>query len=196
MPKNYLFDLDGTIINPKIYAMIYPDILRMIMAKTGLAFAQINEKAYELNLPQNVYGNWDTGELCRHFDLLEDYYHLLEDNIKKDYLLSGKIITLFRKLKSGHKTIGIVSNSMTRTIQIYLEKFQLAEFVDFVFSADDAGCRKSDPGFWQKLISAKNIDPKDSLIIGDDHFEDKELPQSFGFQSRQMKKDFDLGILD
>ncbi len=188
----YLFDFDDTLIKTTIYAKIYEPILSMIEKKRKLTREEIDEKAEELEFRRNKFGRWDTGDLCRELRLVEDYYHILGKHIDVIPVLHNTVIELFKKIKSDKKRIGIVSNSMQRTIYLYLRKYDLLKYIDFVFSQDDAGCRKNDERFWKKLILKEKLIVKECLVIGDNPVEDVEIPKKFGFKTRLIRDKEDL----
>ena len=190
--KIYLFDLDDTIIDTKIYAKIYTPILNMIQKKLDLNNKQLDEKAKELNLEKNKFSRWDTGELCKELNLLEEYYKILEKQIKVMPVLHKTILNVFREIKKQNKKIGIVSNSMTRTIKAYLNRYKLNDYIDFIFSIDDSGCKKRDEKYWKTLIEKKKLNPEECLVIGDDIIQDVKTPERVGFNTFLIKKPSDL----
>ena len=123
--KVYLFDFDDTIISTKIYAELYQPLLKMIKSKLKLTDAQLNQKAESLGLTKNKFGRWDTGDLCRELNLLEEYYQVLEKQIKVMPVLHDTVINVFKKIKAKKRKIAVVSNSMHRTINTYLHKYNL-----------------------------------------------------------------------
>ncbi len=179
MITTYLLDLDGTIIDTKIYATIYPTVLQLIEKKAGLKGAALDKKAKQLGLHQKE--RWDSGDLCNGLGLLEEYYAILEKEVRKNSVLRPEIKELFHH----EKRTGIVSNSMRRTIELYVKRFQLQ--VDFIFSFEDAGCRKDHLEFWKKLIAKEKLIPKECLVIGDDMIEDGEVPRKLGFRTRLVE---------
>lgn len=185
--NTYLFDFDDTLISTKIYAEIYEPILKMIRKKLKLTNGEIDEKAMEWEFKQNKFGRWDSGDLCRELGLVEEYYNILGKHIDVIPVLHDTVIGLFKRIKSEKKRIGIVSNSMRRTILLYLRKYDLMGDIDFVFSQDDAGCRKNDERFWKKLIFKKKLVVRECLVIGDDPIDDVEVPKKLGFKTRLIK---------
>ncbi len=188
----YLFDFDDTLISTKIYAEIYEPILEMIQKKLKLTREEIDGKAEGLEFKKNKFGWWDSGDLCRELGLVEGYYDVLEKHIDVVPVLHDTVIKLFKKIKSDQKRIGIVSNSMQRTIRLYLQKYDLLQYIDFVFSQDDAGCRKNDELFWKKIILKEKLIAGDCLMIGDNPIDDIEVPQRLGFKTRLIKDKKDL----
>ena len=171
MISTYLFDLDDTLIDTKIYREIYSEII----SKIG------DVDIDSLGLKKNKYGNYDSGELCKKLGLLDLYYEVLEKNIKVKNVLHDSVLEVFSALKNNGKKIGIVSNSMLKTIKLYLNKYSLE--VDFIFSSDLTGCNKDSPEYWKKLIAAEKLNPKECLVIGDDYEEDIEVPGKLGFKT-------------
>jgi len=175
----YLFDLDGTIINHSIYARIYPKIIEMIKSKKKLTFFEINQKAQQLELKKS-HGRYDSGELCRKLGLTKEYYQILENNIKFSQP-NKKIIQLIKRRSKKYR-IGIVSNSMKRTINLYLNHYHLK--VNFIFSAEDAGCKKDNSNYWRKLIKKHKLKPKECVVIGDHILEDRIIPRKLRFKAK------------
>lgn len=192
MLKTYLFDFDDTIISTKIYAEMYPLILELIKNKRKLTEREINQKARELGLKKNKFWRWDSGELCKRVGLLEDYYRILQEHIPVVPALHVHSITLFQQLKARKKKIGIVSNSMRRTIELYLQRYDLHRFVDFMFTSEDAGCNKDKVQYWKKLILELKLNPAECLVIGDHPLEDNTLPRKVGFKTFLLKSPADL----
>lgn len=188
----YLFDLDDTLIDTAIYARLYPAILLLIEQKKGLKGADLDLKANSSGLKKNKSGRWDTGDLCKVLGLLEEYYAELENLIEVEPVLHDNVKRMFTKLKSNQKTIGIVSNSMHRTIQAYLIKYKLTRYIDFVFSSDDLGCRKDHDAYWKHLIKKQKLNPTECMVVGDDEFEDQEIPAKLGFNTFLITSPADL----
>ena len=174
MISTYLFDLDDTLIDTSIYREIYSEVLSKIKEKTDVDIDS-------LGLKKNKYGNYDSGELCRSLGLLDLYYSVLESQIEVKEVLHDSVLELFSLLRKKGKKIGIVSNSMLRTIKAYVDKYGLE--VDFIFSSDLTGCNKDSPEYWKKLIAAEKLDPEECLVIGDDKLEDVEVPGKLDFQT-------------
>lgn len=193
----YLFDLDDTLINSKIYIEIYTPILEMIKEKLNLNDEELAQKAKKLGLNKSKKLNqWDTGDLCRELDLLDEYYQILEEKIKVISVLQDNVKELLTKLKDDGKIIGITSNSMARTIKLYLDKYELTKLVDFVFSLDDAGfSMKKEDNYWETLIKRHNLKPGQCLVIGDDPIDDVKMPKRFGFHTFLIRNPEDLMTL-
>ncbi len=179
MTNVYLFDLDGTIIDPSIYHEIYDDVLSTIQQKQELSLVQIELEATNAGIRKNSKGRFDTAQLCKHFDLIEEYYDILGPKITTTDLANKEIIARMNKAVVAGKKIGIVSNSFTRTILLYIKRYKLP--VDFIFSAEEAGYPKSDIRFWRQLIKVHRLSI-DCLVIGNDPIDDIKVPEKVGFK--------------
>lgn len=188
----YLFDLDDTLIGTKIYKELYKPILSKIKQKLKLSAKQLDQKAKHLGLKKNKFNRWDTGNLCKELDMLDEYYEILTAKIKVMPVLNKKVIKTFKRIKAKDMKLGIVSNSRTRTIKTYMNLYKLTKYIDFIFSAENAGCKKSDKAYWQALIKQHKLNPKDCLVIGDDLEDDKQIPETLGFSAFLIKKPEDM----
>lgn len=177
----YLFDFDDTLIDTKIYAEMYPEIMQAIQKK----YPTINEIAKKNNVTINKFGRYDSGELAKKLDMLDTYYEILGKHIDTMPVLKKNVIETLKKLKGNR--IGIVSNSMKRTINTYLQKYNIEKYFDFIYSVDDSSCKKNDINYWQGLIKKYKINPNDCIIIGDNEIDDKLIPNKLGFNTFIIK---------
>ena len=177
----FLFDLDDTLIDTSVYAKIYPLIVKKVCSYLDIDEKELFVKAASLGMKKNKHGNYDSGELCKKLDLLDLYYPILEEEIKVNDVLFSEVKEVFSTLISRDNKIGIVSNSMLRTIKLYLDKYSLS--VDFIFSSDYTGCNKDCNEYWKKLITAESLVPSDCIVVGDNYHEDVEVPASLGFKT-------------
>jgi len=192
MITTYLFDLDDTLINTAVYEKIYPYVIKKIRLQFKLTEEMLDKEAEKMGLKRNKYGHWDTGELCKGLDMLDMYYQELERAIEVDSFVDEKALYLVSNLKMRGKRIGIVSNSMHRTIQTYLKKYGLARYVDLVFSSDDAGCHKDQDKYWSQFLTKFNLKASECLMCGDNVEEDINKPRMLGFRTFHVLRPADL----
>jgi HAD superfamily hydrolase (TIGR01549 family) len=186
-----LFDFDNTIIDTTIYANMYPAVLHNIFANTQLTEDTLDFYASEPDIFKNESGRYDSSELCAKLDCLDAYYAILFEHIEVVDSLHPQVKPLLAYLNQKQKTIGIVTNSMRRTLKLYLEKYNLHDFA-FLYTRDEAGCKKKSPQYWGTLIQLHNIEPQNTLIVGDSEFDDKLCPGKFGFTSFIIQSPNDL----
>lgn len=188
----YIFDLDGTLIDTKIYAQIYAPVLERIKIAKGIRDDELDRHAAEAGLKKNKSGRWDTGYLCKEFSMLDAYYEELARGIGVSSPLHDTVEGCFKSLEAKGKTIGIASNSMSRTIVTYLKEYGLGGYIRFIHSAEDAGARKNNDLFWQSLIKRENLEPSKCVVFGDDPLEDVEVPRRNGFWAYRINRPEDL----
>jgi len=162
MITTYLFDWDNTLFSTDIYKETYPSIITAIKQKHNITEKEINIKAELEGLRKEE--RWDSGELSKLFDNMEEYYDILKSNVSTNYLIDD-IVSKFKSLKEKGFKIGIVTNSFRKTINLYLETYKLQP--DFIFTQDDAGTTKDDPKFWEELIKKEKLNPKECTVMGD-----------------------------
>lgn len=183
MISTFLFDLDGTLIDPRIYARIYSPIMKMVKRKLKLSEKELSKKIKSFGLVKNSQKRYDSGEICREFGLMKEYYQILKKEIRKNKSWQKPMIQEIKKIKN-HR-IGIVSNSFHRTIKLYLTSAKLK--VDFIFGSDNAGCKKDKPEYWKRLIRQYHLRSKECLVVGDNLKEDYLVPRKFGFSTKKVK---------
>jgi HAD superfamily hydrolase (TIGR01549 family) len=182
MIKTYLFDLDDTLIDISIYRIAFPKIIQRIKAIMKLSDGDIDKIAEENNIKKSEWG-YDTGELCKVLGLLDIYYEILEEEIRKNSKLKFDVNAKFKELKEKEKQIGICSNSMKKTIKMQLDANNVKGY-DFIFSSEDAGVKKNNKKYWQELIKKYNLKPEECVVIGDDEIDDKKIPKSLVFNNK------------
>lgn len=177
----YLFDLDDTIIDSSIYQKIYGELLRRIVEE---------KKASELELQKYITETKklsgkekpDSYELCSNIGCIDLYYEVLEKYARHTYSLkTPSIPAIFKKIKSNHKKIGIVSNSKERTISLFLDRFGLSVYVDFIASGD-----KSTVLFWIQLERRHSLDKSMTLLI-DNSDDILEIAKHTGYKTLNVK---------
>ena len=85
------------------------------------------------------------------------------DHVKPIY----HIVELFKKLKREDYKICVATNSVANTAYSVLVKMELLQYVDKVFSNEDAKFAKPNPEIYFKAISYFGLTPKDCVIVED-----------------------------
>jgi FMN phosphatase YigB (HAD superfamily) len=176
-----LFDLDGTLIDVRIYRDIFPEMKEKLMKRLKISEKGLMQKARKLGFKGSFF---DSGEFCRKAGLLGLYYGTLEKRLKSVNALNKEAKKIFAGLKKRKVKIGIVSNSMRKTIILYTKAYGLKP--DFVFGIDDADCLKSTK-YWKALIKKEKLDPKQCLIVGDSYKNDIVPTKRLGFNVFHLK---------
>ncbi len=177
----YLFDFDGTLVDTAIYGMMYEAIIERLKQKGKIV--NVDSAAQALGISKGKHGRYDSGDLCKALGMVDDYYDVLSEHIKVIPVLHEDARFVLKELKKRGKVVGVVSNSMQRTIRLYLDKYGISQYVDFIYSAGDAGCKKSSLEFWKRLIAVRKLDPVRCVMVGDTKIDDGEVPAKFGFKT-------------
>ena len=67
---------------------------------------------------------------------------------------------------SGRRAV-LVTNAHMKSLQLKMERTQLAGHLDAVICAHDIGVPKEDPGFWNKLQTVELFDREQTLLVDD-----------------------------
>jgi len=67
---------------------------------------------------------------------------------------------------SGRRSV-LVTNAHMKSLQLKMDRTQLAGHFDAVICAHDIGLPKEDPRFWKKLQAVETFDPATTLLVDD-----------------------------
>jgi pyrophosphatase PpaX len=190
--NTFIFDMDGTILDNGIYKRIYSQFMASLAKECNLTQQRLEQIAESSDLERLSDGRWDTGDISRLFGKLDLYYSELSNEVQLNPSAYAIVPDVFKRLKAEEKRIGIASNSMHRTIGLFLDSYGLKGYIDFIFSADDADAKKSKEEYWKKLISDFEVNPLSSVMVGDNYEEDILMPSRFGFATIHVKEPADL----
>lgn len=171
MSKLIIFDLDGVLVEAK---EIHFDSL-------NLALKDIDEKfviSWEDHLrTYDGLKTYDKLNLLHKFKGLSLEKDIIEKifNDKQVYTLQAlsnlsrnlKFIDLFQNLKLNGYKIACCSNSVSKTVNLALEKLGIIEYFDLVLSNENVKYSKPHPEIYWKAMSYFGALPSDTLIIED-----------------------------
>ncbi len=181
MINTYIFDLEDTIVDKSIYARLYTPIIDLLLENLKISKIELQEiitKIKEETGKEKV----DTFDLCKKLNSTELYYNVLKRYVKHTYSLKTKNITkVFKKIKASKKKIGVISKSEKRTIEVFLKRFNLLDYVDFIESGN-----KDTVLFWVLLEKKYKIDKKETLVIDDSH-DILEIAEHAGYKVLNVK---------
>ncbi len=180
MISTYIFDLDDTIIDTSIYARMYNSVIQEILDNLDISEIELQKKINEIK--EDSQRKPDTHELCKKLNVEEIYYKVLKRYIRHTYTLKTKSIpSIFKKIKEKGKKIGIVSKSQEKTIGLFLDRFNLLDYVDFIVSG-----KKDTVLFWITLEKKQKLQKEDTLVI-DDSDEILEVAEHAGYKVLNVK---------
>jgi len=62
----------------------------------------------------------------------------------------------------------------------------LSRYLDFVMTGSEAGCDKSNPRMYSRLLEELDLAPTEVVVIGDDEYVDVILPKKLGMRAVQL----------
>ena len=72
-------------------------------------------------------------------------------------------------LKKEGYHIAVASNSIRHTIELMMEKSNLAGYLDFFLSNQDVTKPKPDPEIYQTAVSRLGLEPQECVVVEDNH---------------------------
>lgn len=168
MIKAIVFDMDGVLIDARDW---HYEALNRALRLFGLEISRYDHLSTFDGLPTR-----------RKLELLSLQYHLpaaLHDFInemKQKYTLEivearcrprfTHQFALARLQASGYR-MAVASNSVRRSIEIMLERADLARYFEFFLSNQDVARSKPDPEIYDQAIARLGVSPPETLIIED-----------------------------
>ena len=181
MITTYLFDLDDTIIDTSVYARMYHELITEIVVNLNISEIDLQKEITKLK-QETGKEKVDTYDLCEKLNCTEVYYKVLEKYVKHTYTLKTPAVPMiFKKIKANKKQIGIISASQERTIQLFLDRFNLAQYVDYIESGN-----KTTVLFWIQLEKKIMLDKNTTLVI-DDSDEILQVAEHAGYKVLNVK---------
>ena len=173
MNRLVIFDLDGVLIDSKIYH--FDALNSALSALDEKYFISIDDHLsrfdglptrsklemlhQERGLPNSQFESiWKSKQINT------------EKILKKELKVDNQLISIFSELKEKKYTIAIASNSIKSTIEIAIDRLGIKGFVDFYVSNENVSLSKPHPEiFWNCMIKAKSI-PSNTVIIEDSFY--------------------------
>ncbi|GBQ86791.1 putative phosphatase [Gluconacetobacter johannae DSM 13595] len=90
---------------------------------------------------------------------MEIVHSMCKANFVQEYALS--------RLKAQGFLVGVASNSVRSTVEVMMEKAQLARYMDVMLSNQDVSRAKPDPEIYQLAMQRLGIKPEETLIVED-----------------------------
>lgn len=167
--KYILSDMDGVLIDAKDW---HYDALNM--ALKDLRYQPINREEHltifdGLSTRQKLDKLFELGRVKKEdFDKINELKQLYTWQIGVEKLQPLKLhINTFVKLKNEGYKIAVCSNSIKKTVELFLEKAELMYYVDFILSNEDVKRKKPNPDIYLTAMQKFNAKPEECLILED-----------------------------
>lgn len=83
------------------------------------------------------------------------------------YLFDG-VMELMKKLKENHKKVYLLSNAQALFTRPELSLLKLTPCFDGILLSSEAGVKKPDSAFYRALLSKYHLNPKETVMVGND----------------------------
>jgi|GEM_PF-1404086 len=188
-----LFDIDGTLTDdagiPQIdsrYIMgnALFEIFTDRLAEQGMQRNQASE-ALHLYAEEKTY--WDYDDFVRNFNIPEpEIWDALTRWHQQHLRIYEDGVHLVHQLFAQGVSLHIVSNNPRMGCLLKLEAAGLgtlegSDYFSQIFCSNQQYGQKHDLSFWERILSSSGIDPKQTLIVGNNLHEDYEIPSRLGF---------------
>lgn len=168
MIKAVIFDMDGVLIEAKDW---HHDALNRALRLFGYEISRYDhlttydglptsKKLKMLSvmggLPEELHGF--INEMKQRYTIEIVHTHC-KPTFNHEYALSS--------LKAKGYKLAVASNSVRATVELMMEKSDLARYLDLMLSNEDVSKAKPDPEIYNKAIEILGLDPDDCLIVED-----------------------------
>lgn len=192
MFKNYIFDLYGTLvdINTNESKRSFWEKVSLYYSFHGAEYSAIEiKKNYRrlCQLEEVKMSNTEEVEI----DITKVFKQLYEDIgvvadkklveetakvfriLSLDYVkLYEGVLELLEALKSQGKKVYLLSNAQRAFTMPEFQMLKLPEYFDGILLSSDYGYKKPSPKFYNALLEKYQLNPKESIMIGNDYIAD------------------------
>jgi putative hydrolase of the HAD superfamily len=91
------------------------------------------------------------------------------------------------------KALGMKTAIATTTPKFWFEEdiAAIADSIDFICTGYEAGCEKSNPRMYRRIMDALDVEPGETVVIGDDIDLDVRNPKGLGMRAIHIDEDQD-----
>jgi putative hydrolase of the HAD superfamily len=208
--KAVLFDLGGTLVK----TAGIPEIFRRILESFGSRVdIDLIEKAYEANkirfdveagqveLGESFWTKWNANLLIE-VGIENDTEHLARRISDAWWNHAGlqlysDVLPTVTNLSTKKIPTGIVTNALRNDYEQILRRLRIEQYFDIVVGTDDCRAAKPDPRIFEYALEKLNLEPSETIFVGDDVRRDYEGSKKAGMKPllisrrRKASKDFE-----
>ena len=163
--KNYLFDLDGVLVNACDW---HYETLNQALIQENLTPISLASHVEKFNgLPTKVKLNMLGIESHKHQVIIDLKAEFLQKIIDKECRIDEGKIALFDYLKGKNGKIACVTNSVRHTVDTILTNMGIKKYFDLIVSNEDVSKNKPDPEPYNLTVDTLRINPQETLIVED-----------------------------
>lgn len=166
--KAVLFDMDGVLIDAKDW---HYEALNKALGLFGMEISRYDHLTTFDGLPTKV----KLQMLSKRYYLPEELHGFI-NSVKQSYtaeLVYQKCHPMFEheyalsKLHQQGYKIAVCSNSIRKTIELMMDRAELAQYLDLIVSNEDVTKAKPDPEMYQTAIRKLGLKPDECIVVED-----------------------------
>lgn len=166
--KAVLFDMDGVLIDAKDW---HYEALNKALGLFGMEISRYDHLTTFDGLPTKV----KLQMLSKRYYLPEELHGFI-NSVKQSYtaeLVYQKCHPMFEheyalsKLHQQGYKIAVCSNSIRKTIELMMDRAELAQYLDLIVSNEDVTKAKPDPEMYQTAIRKFGLKPDECIVVED-----------------------------
>lgn len=166
--KAILFDMDGVLIDAKDW---HYEALNKALGLFGVEISRYDHLHTFDGLPTKVKLKM-LGERYYLPEVLHPFINELKQSFTAD-LIHEKCHPMFHheyalsKLHASGYKIAVCSNSIRQTIELMMDKANLAPYLDLIVSNEDVSKSKPDPEMYNTAIKKFGLNPDECIVVED-----------------------------
>lgn len=188
MFKAVLFDLDGTLLNrdKSVELFINQQYERLYKLLSPIPKEQYVSRFIELDNRGYVWKDKVYQQLIDEFnihsvtweELLQDYL----DEFKHHCIGFPHIRVMLEKLKNNKIALGMITNGYGQFQKDNIEALNIEKYFDVILISEWEGIKKPNPQIFRNALEKLNVEPSESLFIGDHPENDVRAAQNIGMK--------------
>ena len=188
MIKAILFDLDGTLLNrdQSVELFINEQYERLYALLSYIPKEQYVSRFIELDNRGYVWKDKVYQQLISEFnirsvtweELLQDYI----DNFKYHCVGFPHLREMLEELKNNKIALGMITNGYGQFQMDNIKALDIEKYFDVILVSEWEGIKKPNPQIFMNALEKLNVEPSESVFIGDHPENDVKAAQNVGMK--------------
>lgn len=188
MFKAVLFDLDGTLLNrdQSVELFINQQYERLYELLSHIPKEQYISRFIELDNHGYVWKDKVYQQLISEFNIPSvTWEELLQDYVKqfKHHCVGfPHIHKMLEKLKNNKIALGLITNGYDQFQMDNIKALDIEKYFDVILVSEWEGIKKPNPQIFMNALEQLNVEPSESVFIGDHPENDVKAAQNVGMK--------------
>lgn len=188
MFKAVLFDLDGTLLDRDKslelfinhqYDRLYESLSHIPKEQYIARFIELDNRGYvwKDKVYQQLADEFDIASITWE-ELLQDYL----DEFKHHCVGFPKIREMLENLKDNNIALGMITNGYGQFQMENIKALNIEKYFDVILISEWEGIKKPNPKIFMNALKKLNVEPSESVFIGDHPENDVKATQNLGIK--------------